>query len=45
LILEEEVFYNIFAYILKEREIVDETLRTWKNNGGNQCKLVVISKI
>jgi hypothetical protein len=31
--------------MFKERETLDETLMTWKNNGGNQCKLVVISKI
>jgi hypothetical protein len=31
--------------MFKEREILDETLMTWKKYGGNQCKLVVISKI
>jgi hypothetical protein len=31
--------------MLKEREILDETLMTWKKYGGIQCKLVVISKI
>jgi hypothetical protein len=45
MILEEEVFYSIFSYMFKEIEIIDETLRTWKIYGGNQCKLGVISKI
>jgi hypothetical protein len=40
--LEEELFYGIFPYMLKER---DETLRTWKKYGGNKGKLVVIFKI
>jgi hypothetical protein len=31
--------------MFKERENLDETLMTWKKHGGNQCKLVVISKI
>jgi hypothetical protein len=31
--LEEEVFYGIFAYMLKEREILDETLMTWEKYG------------
>jgi hypothetical protein len=31
--------------MLKEREIQNETLMTWKKYGGNKCKLVVISKI
>jgi hypothetical protein len=43
--LEEEVFYGIFVYMLKEIKIVDETLMTWKKYGGNQCKLIVIFKI
>jgi hypothetical protein len=34
--LEEEVFYGIFAYMLKEREIIDEPLMTWKKYGGSQ---------
>jgi hypothetical protein len=45
MILEEEVFYDIFAYMFKKREILDKTLRTWNFFGGNPCKLVVISKI
>ncbi len=28
--------------MLKEREILDDTLMTWKKYGGIQCKLVVI---
>jgi hypothetical protein len=43
--LEEVVFYGIFAYMLKKKKNLDETLMTWKIYGGNQCKLVVISKI
>jgi hypothetical protein len=43
--LEEEVFYGIFASMLKERKTLDVPLMTWKKYGGNQCKLVVISKI
>jgi len=31
--------------MLKEIKTLDVLLMTWKNNGGNQCKLVVISKI
>jgi hypothetical protein len=31
--------------MLKEREIIDEPLMTWKKYGGSQWKLVVISKI
>jgi hypothetical protein len=42
--LEEEVFYGIFSYMLKEKIILDETLMTWKKYGGSQCKLVVIFK-
>jgi hypothetical protein len=34
--LEEELFYGILAYMLKERETLDETLMTWKKYGGNQ---------
>jgi hypothetical protein len=33
--LEEEVFYGIFAYMFKEREIIDEALMTWKKYVGN----------
>jgi len=40
--LEEKVFYGIFVYMLKEIEILDETLKLWGKKGGNQCKLVVI---
>jgi hypothetical protein len=29
--LEEEVFYGIFAYMFKEREIINDALMTWKN--------------
>jgi hypothetical protein len=43
--LEEEVFYGIFAYMLLKKEILDETLMTWKKHGGNQSNLVVIFKI
>jgi hypothetical protein len=43
--LEEEVFYVIFVYMLQEIEILDKTLKIWKKYGGNQCKLVIISKI
>jgi hypothetical protein len=32
--LEEEDFYGIFAYMLKERKKLDETLMTWKKYGG-----------
>jgi hypothetical protein len=39
------MFYGIFTYMLKEKETLDETLMTWKKYGGNQCKLVIISKI
>ncbi len=39
------MFYRIFTYMFKEREILDETLMTWKKYEGNQCKLVIISKI
>ncbi len=45
IILEEEVFYVIFAHMLKEGKTLDETLMRWKKYGGNQCKLIVISKI
>jgi hypothetical protein len=31
--------------MFKERENLDETLMTWRKYGGNQCKLVVISKV
>jgi hypothetical protein len=31
IILEEEVFYGTFAYMLEERVTLDETLMTWKN--------------
>jgi hypothetical protein len=40
--LEEEVFYGIFAYMLKEIEILDETLKLWGKYGGNQRKLVIV---
>jgi hypothetical protein len=30
--------------MLKEIENLDVPLMTWKKNGGNRCKLVVISK-
>ncbi len=36
------MFYGIFAYMLKEIETLDETLKLWGKYGGNQCKLVVI---
>jgi hypothetical protein len=36
------VFYDIFAYMFKERETLDETLMTWKKYGRNQCKLILI---
>jgi hypothetical protein len=39
------VFYGIFAYMLKEIETLDKTLKVWKQYGGNQFKLVIISKI
>ncbi len=42
MILEEKVFYGIFAYMLKERETLDETLMRWKKYGGNECNLNVI---
>jgi hypothetical protein len=29
--LEEEVFYGIFGYMLKEIETLDETLKLWEN--------------
>jgi hypothetical protein len=44
IILEEKMFYVIFAYMLNEIETLDETLNIWEKYGGNQCKLVVISK-
>jgi hypothetical protein len=31
--------------MLKDIETLDEALKIWKKYGGNQCKLVVISKI
>jgi hypothetical protein len=34
-----------FAHMFKEKEILVETLMTWENYEGNQCKLVVILKI
>jgi len=34
--LEEKVFYGIFAYMFKEKEIIDEALITWKKYGGSQ---------
>jgi len=40
--LEENVFYGIFDYMLKERESLNETLMKWKKYGGNECKLNVI---
>jgi hypothetical protein len=43
--LKEGLFYGIFAYMLKKKETLDETLMAWKKYRGNQCKLVVISKI
>ncbi len=43
--MEEEVFYGICVYVFKERETLNETLNDMKKYGGNQCKLVVISKI
>jgi hypothetical protein len=43
--LEEKVFYGILAYMLKEKENLDETLMRWKKYGKNQCKLNVILKI
>jgi len=43
--LEEEIFYDFFASMLKEIETLDVPLMTWKKYGGNPCKLVVISKI
>jgi hypothetical protein len=33
--LEEEMFYDIFVYMLKERETPNETSMTWKKYGGN----------
>jgi hypothetical protein len=33
--LEEEVFYGIFVYMLKEREALNETSMTWEKYGGN----------
>jgi hypothetical protein len=39
------MFYAIFVYMLKEIETLDKTLNIWKFFGGNQCKLVIISKI
>jgi hypothetical protein len=42
--LEEEVFYGVFAYMLRQIETLDETLKIWKKCGGNPCKLVVIFK-
>jgi hypothetical protein len=39
------MFYGIFTHMLKERETLNEMLMTWKKYGGNQCKLVIISKI
>jgi hypothetical protein len=33
--LEEEVFYGISIYMLKERETLDESLKIWKKYGGN----------
>jgi hypothetical protein len=29
--LEEKVFYGIFAYMFKEKKIINEALITWKN--------------
>jgi hypothetical protein len=45
IILEEEVFMVFLLTFKKKRETLDETLITWKKYGGNQCKLIVISKI
>jgi hypothetical protein len=42
--LEEEVFYDIFGYMFKKKETLDVALITWKKYGGNQRKLIVISK-
>ncbi len=39
------MFYGIFVYMLKEIETLDETLKIWGKYEGNQCNLVVISKI
>jgi hypothetical protein len=39
------MFYDIFSYMHKEKKTLDETLMTWEKYGGNQCKLVAISKI
>ncbi len=43
--MEEEEFYDICVYMFKERETLDEPLNDMKKYGGNQCKLIVISKI
>jgi hypothetical protein len=44
--LEEEIFYDFFAYLIfKEIGILGVPLLKWKKYGRNQCKLVVISKI
>jgi hypothetical protein len=37
--------YGIFVSMLKEIETLDVLLMTWKKYGGNQCNLVVISRI
>ncbi len=42
--MEEEVFYDIFGYMFKKKETLDVALITWKKYGGNQRKLIVISK-
>jgi hypothetical protein len=43
--LKEKIFYGIFSYMFKEKETLDETIMAWKKYGGNQCKIVIISKI
>ncbi len=37
--------YGIFVSMLKEIETLDVLLMTWKKYGGNECNLVVISRI
>jgi hypothetical protein len=43
--IEGRVVLWYFCLRVKERETLDETLMAWKKYRGNQCKLVVISKI
>ncbi len=38
--MEEEIFYDFFAQMLKEIKTRNVPLMTWKKYGGNQCKLV-----